>query len=191
MKLPFLKEVYLSEGEENPQYESLYSKILTYQSKNDWSGQVYIPAPDSLERGQFQSTVDLACDPFESMPFEIALDDVAFTEKLTFTASEKNELLTDPTTGPGVSGELEISDAGCGISSSSGKLKLKNVWTSSKKNDDGNYAELFEGFLQFRVKYGSLYSRKGFGSGGSFSTGIWAVRSAKGPDGKEVGIGPL
>ena len=93
MNLPFLKKVYLPESGSKPQYEKLYHEILTFQKEKDWSGQMYLPKPNSLERGQFQC--------HEDMPFKIAFDNVEFSENLTFSANEKKKLfwalrLADP-----------------------------------------------------------------------------------------------
>lgn len=191
MNLPFLKKVYLPESGSKPQYEKLYHEILTFQKEKDWSGQMYLPKPDSLERGQFQCHEDITCDPFEDMPFKIAFDDVEFSENLTFSANEKKKLLSTPTSGSGFFGNLEIADSYCELIGSSGTLKLKRAWVSEKKIDDGTYEELYEGYFQFNAKYGPVVSGKGFGTGGSLSSGIWGVRAARDPNGTEIGLGPL
>ncbi|OBZ75660.1 hypothetical protein A0H81_04472 [Grifola frondosa] len=183
--LPFLKEVYLPAGKTDPQYEALYATILTYQAKPDYTGRCYLPDTDS-STGRFVS----ACiaDPMSDEEYDIEINAISAKAKLTFTAAERKGFGTpSPTTiGSGISAKLRPAEDHCGLASGSGVFKLTPVW--QKHTSSGEVQELYEGYISFNVKYSSLYSRKGFGSGDKFACSFWAVHARKDKDGKEIGL---
>jgi hypothetical protein len=71
-----------------------------------------------------------------------------------------------------VNGGLEVED-GCMVASSSGKFKMRKVW------DDGEDKELFEGYMDLKVRYSGLLARKGFGKVDSYNMTFWAVRKVE------------
>jgi len=129
----------------------------------------------------------------EEMPFDITIDSVQRHESLLFTKSELSSFAAPDAIpeGPGISGEMELADSHCGIQSASGAFKIKRVWTKPNPDVDGEFAELFEGFVSFDVSYSGLYRRKGHGNGDSVEFAFWGVRARKDKDGKEIGLRPM
>jgi len=116
----------------------------------------------------------------EEMPFErIAASGIQEVAKLNFKSK-----LGRPSEGVWKNGaikaSLELDGGGCGISSSSGTISMHPMWR--KVDSNGKVMELFEGTFTFKIKYSSLYSRKGHGSGQSLSLDFWAVRGSKKKD---------
>ncbi|KAJ7618030.1 hypothetical protein FB45DRAFT_1103402 [Roridomyces roridus] len=178
MELSFLKSVYLPSGESNPQFAALYKTILKYQAKPDSTGRCLLPETGA-KPGRLRTPLR---DPMEEMPWDISIEDIELVDKLVFTAAQRKDFITPPTTGAGVSGRTALTEDHCGVSSASGVFRMKLAWTG----EDG--AEIFEGFLSFNVKYSGLYKRKGHGSGGKLEFPFWAVRARKGDDGKEISL---
>jgi hypothetical protein len=187
MDLSFLSNVYLPKGASQPQYEDLYKTILTYQAKLDFTAQCVIPDPPSQAMGFAGSfsSVRIA-DPFSDEPYDIAVEKLESVDSVSYTATQRGKFVGTPTAGiPGVLATLNLRNSGCGIQSSKGDFQMSRVWT---KNDNGKLIELFEGFVSLRIKYGSLYQRKGHGSGLTASFAFWAVRARKDSAGKEIGL---
>ena len=174
MKLPFLHKVYLPPGSETPNPEELYKTILTYQAKKDNTAQITLP--DELTAGAsgtFKSFV--LCDPMEEMPFPIKITDINETE-VKFTSNQLEEFvyISKTAKGLGVAADLELDEDNCGVSSASGDIKMRPLW--SKVDTEGRNMELFEGFFSFDVSYSGMYRRKGHGSGRNVEMAFWAVR---------------
>lgn len=174
MKLPFLHKVYLPPGSKTPNHEELYKTILTYQAKKDNTAQITLP--DELTTGAsgtFRSFV--LCDPMEELPFPIKITGINKTE-VKFTSSQMAESvhISKTVQGRGVAGDLELDENNCGVSSASGEIKMRPLW--SKLYAEGKNMELFEGFFSFDVSYSGMYRRKGHGSGRNVEMAFWAVR---------------
>ena len=174
MKLPFLHKVYLPPGSETPNPEELYKTILTYQAKKDNTAQITLP--DELTpgaSGTFKSFV--LCDPMEEMPFPIKITDINETE-VKFTSNQLEEFvyISKMVKGLGVAADLELDEDNCGVSSASGDIKMRPLW--SKVDAEGKNMELFEGFFSFDVSYSGMYRRKGHGSGRNVEMAFWAIR---------------
>lgn len=182
MYLPFLKKEYLPDGSSTPQFERLYKSILTYQAKNDRTGRCFLP--DTNSEGRFE-TVDLE-DPMEEMPFDICINSIVTKDAMGFTPSELASFVTPKTVaqGKGVTAKMELVEEHCGIASASGKFKMARAWVG----EGDEPVELFEGYLEFGVKFGSMYTRKRLGSGTSCKFAFWAVRARKDEDGNEIGL---
>ncbi|KAF9067825.1 hypothetical protein BDP27DRAFT_1364523 [Rhodocollybia butyracea] len=186
VELPFLSSVYLPKGTSQPQYENLYKTILKYQAKPDFTAQCAIPDLSRQTSGSGSLSSVCFADPFSDEPYDIAIENVESVDKVSYTAIQQGKFIGTPTTGiPGVLGNLSLRDSGCGIQSSKGEFRMTRVWT---KNDNGKLSELFEGILSLRVNYGSLYQRKGHGTGMAVSVAFWAVRARKDAAGKEIGL---
>ncbi|KAH9484714.1 hypothetical protein JR316_0001614 [Psilocybe cubensis] len=175
MDLPFLNSVYLPKGSSTVNPEALYKTILTYQAKSDRTAQLILPdsGPGSgkLDSGVF-------CDPMEDMPFDIVARNIKEVPKLSFkSVFGRPDAQHGAWQGVGVTASLVIEDGGCGIASSSGSISMHPMWRKVEKN--GDILELFEGTLTFRVKYSSMYSRRGHGSGQNETIDFWAVRGRK------------
>jgi len=126
------------------------------------------------------------------MPFDIIINSVQCRESLSFTKSELLFFAAPDAIpeGPGISGKMEL-DPRCGIKSASGVFKIKRVWTKPNPDVDGEFVELFEGFMSFKVSYGALYRRNGHGNGNNIKFAFWGVRARKDNDGKEIGLYPM
>ena len=111
----------------------------------------------------------------EEMPFPIKITDVNETE-VKFTSNQLKEFvhIGETVKGQGVSGDLELGEDNCGVSSASGDIKMRQLW--SKVDAEGKSMELFEGFFSFDVSYSGMYRRKGHGSGQNAEMAFWAVR---------------
>jgi hypothetical protein len=173
MELSFLNKVYSPSTGGPVDPETLYTTILTYQAKNDRTAKVTIPEGfSSGTDGKFRSAV--FCDPFEDMPFDIAVNDIEQVSSLKVNTSYKRPT-KDAWTGPGIKASMELEDAGCGIASSSGRIEFHPLW--KKDGKDGNPMEIFEGTLTMDIRYGSMYSRKGHGKGQNETIPFWGVRA--------------
>lgn len=201
MQLPFLKKAYLPEGPSGPKHEVIFHKILEYQQKKDNSGRFYLPSPaESDKEGMFDSPG--VYDPMEEAGYDLLLNEITPTERLSFTPVELEKFAdpdgTRPPHAPGVTVNVEMLEDHCGIKSASGSMKLKRVWdksvNTSPPSEGGaaheytGHQELFELYFKFDVKFSGLYSRKGHGSGQNFRYAFWAVRARRDKDGKEVGL---
>ena len=194
MSLPFLEREYLPANSTSPEYDKVYKTILTYQAKNDQTARCYLASPTSTD------PKDVSCfssrlmeDPMEEMPFAITIDSLQPHKSLSFTKNELSSFLAPDAIleGPGISGEMELANSHCGIQSASGVFKMKRMWTKPNPDVDGEFVELFEGFVSFDVSYSGLYRRKGHGNGNSIEFAFWGVRSRKDKDGKEIGLHPM
>lgn len=205
MHLPFLSKVYFpsSGSKTEPDYESLYNAILTYQAKPDMSARVFLPdlAPGVQKtKGRFRSSG--IRDPMEELPFDISIyalkpKPASGAGKLTFTSSELDKFITPETCTssdtPGVSGKMKIAlGGGCGIAASSGVFKMKGpVWSKVKASASGSEGsekevmEIFEGHFSLNITHGSMYSSRGHGPGSHVKLAFWAIRARK--DGKLIG----
>jgi hypothetical protein len=189
MSLEFLEKEYLPSGATTPQYDAVYKSILTYQAKNDQTARCYLGSPTDGDTSRFESHV--IEDPMEDMPFDIAINSVKRQASLSFTKSELASFAAPESipNGPGISAVMALADDRCGVQSASGIFKMKRVWT--KLNSDGEFVELFEGFLSFNVTHSSLYRRKGHGSGSKVKFAFWGVRARTDGAGKEIGLRPM
>ncbi|KAJ6551200.1 hypothetical protein B0H19DRAFT_1156892 [Mycena capillaripes] len=120
----------------------------------------------------------------ECMPFDIAIKDLKLADKLALSSTERAKFITPPESGPGITGRMELADSHCGIQYATGVFRMKHVWT--QKGVDG--AEIFEGYMSFKVSYSGLYKRKGHGSGSNRDFAFWGVRGRRNADGEEVGL---
>jgi hypothetical protein len=161
-----------SSGQQNSE---LYKTILTYQAKKDNTAQITLPDELTRASGTFKSFV--LCDPMEEMPFPIKITDINETV-VKFTSNQLKEFvhISETVKGLGVSGDLELDEDNCGVSSASGDIKMRQLW--SKVDAKGKNMELFEGFFSFDVSYSGMYRRKGHGSGRNVEMAFWAVRGA-------------
>ncbi|KAI5118659.1 hypothetical protein M0805_001032 [Coniferiporia weirii] len=194
MNLPFLRDVYLPDDSATPQHEALYNKILEFQAEKDFSAQLFLPDPDAASQkpGRFESGA--VCDPVSDESLSIKTVSVVHKGSLVFSESEKDKFATPVSSGPGVTTTFALAAHNCGIASVSGTLKMKQVPVRAKVSaacDDGQPLELFEGHFTVGVSYGSMYMRKGHGSGQSVKAAFGAVRARKDADGNEVGLGKL
>jgi hypothetical protein len=187
MSLPFLKKVYVPEGTSAPQFEPLYETILTYQAKNDRTAQCFLP--DTGSEGRFKSLA--LQDPMEEMPFDIDIVSIAAKDTMRFTALELTNFVAPETAegGKGVAARMQLAEDHCGIESASGVFKMTRAWV--KDDSEGEAVELFEGYLEFDVKFSGMYKRKGHGSGTDCKFAFWAVRAKKDKEGKEIGLESL
>ncbi|PIL26436.1 hypothetical protein GSI_12194 [Ganoderma sinense ZZ0214-1] len=190
MELPFLNSVFTPKRD----YAALLKTIRTYQAKPDNSGQIFLPADlDASEppTGRFRSGA--IRDPLECMPFDLALDSLALTDSLKFTAREntKHAFYSEPnavssSSMPGITASVELEDSHCGIASTRGTFKMRRAWVSADGAD-----EVFEGFFSLKIVYSGLYRRKCFENSLDVpSLPFWAIRARVDKDGKEIGLGP-
>jgi hypothetical protein len=191
MHLPFLKTEYLPANSTSPEYDRVYKTILTYQAKNDKTARCYLTSPTSVDPSRFSSP--LMEDPMDEMPLDITIDFIESHESLSFTTSELSSFAAPSAIpeGPGISGEMQFIDSHCGIDYASGVFKIKRVWTKPNPDVDGEFVELFEGFVSFNVSYSGLYRRKGHGPGSDIEFAFWGVRARKDDNGKEIGLCPM
>jgi hypothetical protein len=189
MSLPFLKKEYLPGDAGSPKYEQVYTTILTYQAKNDRTARCYLGSPAETNTSRFESR-DMM-DPMQEMPFDIAINSTKRQPSLSFTKSELTSFAAPESVpeGPGIAAVTALAESHCGIQSASGVFKMKRVWT--KLNSDGEYVELFEGFVSFNVSHSGLYKRVGHGSGQKTKFAFWGVRAGKDSFGKEIGLRPM
>ncbi|KAH6915468.1 hypothetical protein BKA70DRAFT_1420422 [Coprinopsis sp. MPI-PUGE-AT-0042] len=173
MELAFLNKVYSPSAGGPVDPLTLYTTILTYQAKNDRTAKVTIPQDFSLGKdGKFKSAV--FCDPFEEMPFDIAVTAIEQADTLKLNSKYKRPT-KEAWTGPGIKASMELEDARCGIASSSGSIAFHPMW--KKVGKDEKAMELFEGTLTMDIRYGSMYSRKGHGKGQNETIPFWGVRA--------------
>jgi hypothetical protein len=163
MSLPFLKSEYLPANATSPKYDEVYKTILTYQAKNDNTARCYLASPTSIDpedNSCFSSR--LVEDPMEETPFDITIDSIQRRESLSFTKGELSSFAAPDAVpnGQGISAKMELTEMHCGIKSASGVFKIKRVWTKPNPDVDGEFVELFEGFVSFKVSYSALYRRK-------------------------------
>jgi len=99
-------------------------------------------------------------------------------ESLSFTKSELSSFAVPDAIpeGPGISGEMGLADSHCGIQSASGVF---NVWTKPNPDVDGEFLELFEGFVSFDVSYSGLYRRKRHGNGDNIEFAFWVLEPGR------------
>ncbi|THG96412.1 hypothetical protein EW026_g5411 [Hermanssonia centrifuga] len=180
--LPFLKSEYLPQGATEPQFETLYEKILFYQAKPDFSMRINI---DEAKTGRF--TCPVICNPMSDEELEPIYIENGQTKQVAFSETEAAHESTIGT-GLGYTAKLMLGDSdgcGCGmVSGGKGTFKMRKVW----EGEDEGKGELFEGYWTFKATYGPTLRRKRFGSGNSSSGVFWAVRARKNADGKEIGI---
>lgn len=189
MTLEFLKREYLPSGTTTPQYNAVYKAILKHQAKNDSTAKCYLGPSTGEDVSLFESgEIE---DPMEEVPFEIAINSVKRQASLSFTKSELASFAAPETIpgGPGISGKMGLVGGRCGIQSASGIFKMKRVWT--KLNSDGEFVELFEGFVSFNVRYNSMYTTSGFENGSKVKFAFWGVRARTDSVGKEIGLCPM
>ena len=116
----------------------------------------------------------------EDMPFDIMINPAQHHASLKFIEHELSSFEAPESIreGPGISGEMGLVDSHhCGIQSASGVFKIRRVWTKPNPDVDGEFVELFEGFLSFDVSYSRLYRRKGHGIANSVEFAFWGVKS--------------
>ena len=89
MPLSFLASAYLPDGSSEPQYAALYDKILTYQAKNDRTGQLVLPEPEPAPAKNKTRTAPqglvrtpVLCDPMSDEAYTLALDNTVHTAAL-------------------------------------------------------------------------------------------------------------
>ncbi|KAF9459492.1 hypothetical protein BDZ94DRAFT_1284344 [Collybia nuda] len=186
MRLPFLAKEYLSKESSIPQFEQLYKTILTYQAKNDRTGQCFLANANTNGRFRAPSLQD----PMEGFPFDITINSITIKDPLTFSSSELANFLTPKTIKKerGVTAMMKLVDDHCGIASASGSFKMTRAWMKAATGDE-EPAELFEGHAAFKVNFSGLYKRKGHGSGTSCEFAFWAIRAKKDENGEEIGLG--
>jgi hypothetical protein len=194
MSLPSLKREYLPANSTVPKYDEVYKTILTYQAKDDKTARCYLASPTSTnpeDASCFSSS--LMEDTPSEIPFDIIVNSVQRCESLSFTKSELSFFAAPDAIpeGPGISAKMELDDLHCGIKSASGVFKIKRVWTKPNPDVDGEFVELFEGFVSFKVSYTGWYRRKGYSDGGNTKFAFWGVRARKDNDGKEFGLRPM
>lgn len=178
----------MAKGPTKPCYDDTYKVILAKQANDDRTARCYLGPATDTDSSRFESCV--IQHPMEEMPFDITINSIKRQQKLSFTKAELTMFAAPGSIpeGPGVSAVTALAEDDCGIASASGVFKMKRVWT--KLNPDGEFVELFEGFVSFNVTYSGLYSRKGHGSGQKTKFAFWAVR-ARVEKGKEVGLRPM
>jgi hypothetical protein len=196
MFLPFLYIVYLPEGIAAPQYESLYKTLLRFQAKPEHSARCFLappsdaPDPYSKPNSRFESPTMI--DPMTERPYDLDLCNILLKKTLSFAPNTEQPSFADPETsssapGPGISAKTRLPEQ-CGIKSSKGIFKMKRVW--AKLTPEGDLQELFEGFFSFNLSFDNLYKKGGHGNGAKYKYAFWAIRGSKGPDGREMGLGP-
>ena len=189
MSLPLLKQEYVPANVGPPKYDQVYTAILTHQAKDDRTARCYLSSATDNNTSRFESGDIL--DPMEDVPFGIAIRSTKRHQALSFTKSELSSFAAPESIpeGPGISAVISLADSHCGVQFASGILKMKRVWT--KLNPDGEFVEIFEGFVSFNVSYSGLYKGKGHGNGEKFKSAFWAVRARRDKAGKEIGLRPM
>ncbi|KAK0439100.1 hypothetical protein EV421DRAFT_1737961 [Armillaria borealis] len=141
MDSPFLRMVYMAYGE--PDYEALYEVLLKRQAtgcailrKGLWENGAAVFA-DVRDPG--------SCRPIPLRLTLVAEIDITYTEEeLDFFVDRKDHLRTNV---PGIFANLELgNEPHC---SSEGRFLMNRCW--AKTQPDGSMAELFEGYVEFKV----------------------------------------
>ncbi|KAH8091656.1 hypothetical protein BXZ70DRAFT_952712 [Cristinia sonorae] len=180
MNFAYLRAGYCPPGSTTLHPEELYNRIIAYQTQNDSTGEITIPAPDATgsttANGTFWSpSVE---DPMFPKPFDVVISDLKVSGRggpAQFGGYPRPE---NDWQGPILRGKLGLEGGGhCGIISAAGKIEMRPLWRKEDPGNEGEVMELFEGEFSFRTKFNSLYSKKGFGRGESVKLAFWAVRS--------------
>ncbi|KAL0568145.1 hypothetical protein V5O48_013839 [Marasmius crinis-equi] len=174
MPLPFLQKVLKPTSDSKEDYSALYNRILELQAKPDNSGQLALHVPASAN-GYGRLSSGMLTEPFGDEPYDIGLASIERHTELKFTAKEKGLFWPSDAVpkGEGIAATVVLAEEMCGISGVSGELKISTtpVW----KDDKGGL--IYQGVMTFGVRYGSMYQRKGHGSGGNGAFGFWLVPS--------------
>jgi hypothetical protein len=189
-RLPFLHSEYLPKDAKKPNFQAVYDKILFYQAKPDFTLRCAlrtVHGRESMSQGRLECSS--VTNPISDEILEpLCITNGLINDSVTFNAQES---IHPTTVGDGAGYEAKImldqggsESCGCGmINSAKGILKMRKVWEAPGEPEK----ELFEGYWSLKVNYGPTLRRKGFGTGDSYDSPIWAVRALT-KDGEEVGI---
>ncbi|KAI0045557.1 hypothetical protein FA95DRAFT_1543607 [Auriscalpium vulgare] len=180
--LPFLRSQYLPSGAQTPNFAAVYTKILFFQAKPDFSARIAL-RDEPADGGGF-ACADIS-NPMSDEPIEpIFLVDARVGDDVAFSAQETAHASTVGS-GLGYAATMELDTSGDDhgmVTAGHGDFKMRKVW------DGGDGKELFEGYCTLNLTYGPLLRRKGHGSFGNAIVGFWAVRALKDEAGNEIGI---
>ncbi|KAG6814408.1 hypothetical protein H0H92_007411 [Tricholoma furcatifolium] len=177
--LPFLQTALESTGSGSERnYPALLAKIQEFQAKKDCTAQIFLDLPECTTEsgnGVLESKNDTFTDPAEEEPFAVHISDLQRSKNITSLPTHK--AMHPKRKSAIVKGTLGLGPH-CGINSANGEIRMRvdPVWVGGSS---GAHA-IYEGHIKFDVRYGSLYSKMGFGKGSKVGFGFWAVRDGEG-----------